>query len=425
VSAKKHKSDYFILSILGLLTASVLIWLVVRDMVRPDRAARWGSRTTYSTNVDGAIVPYTLFQRLGISVARSEKVLLRDVLDNIDVLFQLDPLIPMRSDETEDIRAWVASGGVLVCTEIPIGLARDLRALDRNRVRFSRPRRPPRRSDKAELSELTSIPVEHSRLPLARDVSHICFQTPEVLHINAADPNKPDASVEPLLVDSRGVRIAAHKFGRGRFIVLSDSSFLANGQIGKSDNSVLAANLVGYALSKAGGTRVLFDEYHLGSGPHTSGFSVLSRLLFTTAAGWAVLSLTVAGVFYLIYRGRRFGSRRDLEKTQRRSKLDYIYGVGATYRAAGANRLALKLLHDSLKRKMARLARLPHTASNASVATELSRRTGADGEQYKDVLDRCDDMLTRPKLSERELLMATKQLARMEMEIFDGHQRRK
>ena len=167
MSPKKHKSDYFILSVLGLLTAGVLILLVVRDMTRPDRGASLGFRTTYSTNVDGAIVPYTLFERLGISVARSERVLLRDVLDDVDVLFQLDPLMQVRSDETEDIRAWIISGGVFICTEIPMGFARDLRALGGRRGRFSRSHRLPRRSGETESPEPTSIPVEHSRLPLA------------------------------------------------------------------------------------------------------------------------------------------------------------------------------------------------------------------------------------------------------------------
>jgi hypothetical protein len=188
---------------------------------------------------------------------------------------------------------------------------------------------------------------------------------------------------------------------------------------------VLAANLVCFALSKAGGTNVVFDEYHQGSGHHTSGFSVLGKLLFTTPAGWAVLSLTVAGVLYLMYKGRRFGSRRDIERKQRRSKLDYIYGVGATYRAAGAHRLVLELVYDWLKRKLTGLTGLAHNATNETIATELSRRTNTDGRQYKEVLDRCDRLLARKKLSERNLLLATKQLARIEMEVFNEHRSRK
>lgn len=414
-----------ILFILGLVTAGVLILLVVGDMVRQGRSDSAGFRTTYSTNIDGTIISYTLFQRLGISVTRSEKVLLGDVLKDIDVLLQLDPFIPMRADEAEEMRTWVISGGVCVCTEIPMAFAHDLRALGGDRIRYGRFQPVRRHSDQTELSETTSIPVEHHHLPLARDVSTTHFETSDIIHIDVTDSNTPSRTVEPLLTDDRGVRIATHKFGRGCFILLSDSSFLANEHIGKNDNSIVATNLVSYALSKAGGANVVFDEYHLGSGRHTGGFSVLSTLLFTTSAGWTVLSLTVAGVFYLLYKGRRFGSRQDIERKQRRSKLDYIYSVGATYRAAGANRLALELVYHWLKDKLTNLTGLAHNVPNKTLATELSRRTDMDSRQYQEILDNCDKLLARTRLSQRDLLLAAKQLSRIEMEVLNEHRSRK
>lgn len=389
-----------------------------------DRSGPGGVRTTHSTNVDGAIVCYTLLERLGASVARSEKILLRDMLDQADVLFQLNPIVRVNSDEIDDIQAWLISGGILVCTEIPTDLARDLRALKGNRARFSSSRRVARKSDKAETSETTGIPVEHRSLTLARDVSKVHFETSEVFSMDVPDPNDRGEAVETLLVDDHGVRIAAHKLGRGRFIVLSDSSFLANSQIGKGDNSVLAVNLVSYALSKARGGRVVFDEYHLGYGYHETGLRVLSVLLFTTAAGWSVLSLTVAGMLYLIHKGQRFGFRRDLERKHRRSKLEYIYGVGATYRCAGANRLTLELIYVWLKRRMTSLVGLAHNASNGAIAAGLSGRTGTDHRRYKDVLDRCDKLLARARFSERDLLLAMKQLAQIETEVFNEHRNR-
>jgi hypothetical protein len=138
-----------------------------------------------------------------------------------------------------------------------------------------------------------------------------------------------------------------------------------------------------------------------------------------------VLCLTVAGVLLMVYKGRRFGLRRGLEAKQRRSKLEYIYGVGSTYHSAGANRLTLKLLFASLKRKTTGLAGLAHNASNRAIAVELSRRIGADPGHYQDVLDRCDGLLAQARLSERHLLLAMKQLAQIEMEIFNEHRNRK
>jgi hypothetical protein len=424
LSPKKHKADYFILGVLGALTAGVLFLLVFQDLGRQSRSQRSGVRTTYSTNVDGAVVCYTLFERLGISVARSKKILLGSVLDEADVLFHLNPVLPIGPGEVEDIRAWLIAGGVLVCTEIPRDLTRDLRVSNGDGTFGDCPFRR-RRRGKSRLSKAAPISADHRNLPLARDINDVGFRTSMVF---SADPSEIDNkydSAELLFADDCGARIGTQKFfGRGRLIVISDSSFLANGQIGKRDNSVLAANLVAYALSKAGGDKMVFDEYHLGYGYHETGFGALSRLLFTSGAGWAVLSLTAAGLLFMVQAGRRFGFRRGIDTKKRRSKLEYIYAVGSTYRSAGAARLTLKLVLTWFKRKTTRLLGLSQNASNQTIATELSCRTGADSRQYRQVLDRCDRLLLRAELPERHLILAMRQLAQIETEIFNEHRDR-
>ncbi|UCE47662.1 MAG: hypothetical protein JSW47_18940 [Phycisphaerales bacterium] len=424
MSPKKHKSDFLILGVLGAMTAGVLLVLVFWDLERQGHSRRSGIRTTYSTNVDGAIVCYTLLERLGISVVRSEKILLSNVLDKADVLFHLDPIISIGPGEVEDVRAWLISGGVLVCTEIPTELARDMRVILPDKTFRNSPfaRRKPGRSRSVVV---TYIPAKHRSLPLARDIGQLCFKTGMVFDVKPSDFDIAGGAAEFLFSDDLGARIGTQSMGRGRLIIVSDSSFLANGHIGKSDNSVLAANLVAYALSKAKGNRVVFDEYHLGYGYHETGFGVLSKLLFTSPAGWAVLSLTATGVLFMIQKGRRFGFRRSLETKHRRSKLEYIYGVGSTYRSAGATRLTLKLILTWLKRRATGLVGLAQNASNRAIATELSRRTGADPRQYQEVLDRCDRLLARAGLSERHLLLTMRQLAQIEMEIFNEHRNRK
>jgi hypothetical protein len=425
VSPKKHRTDYIILSVLGVLTAGVLFAFVFWGWVRENRAGSPGIRTTRSTNVDAAIVCYTLLDRLGISVGRSEKVLLSETLDEIDVLFLLDTIIPIHSGEIKDIKTWLMGGGVLICTEVPMGLHTNLKRLVENKTLAGNSRRKPQKPKEAEPYQTTFIPTEGKDLPLARDISRVCFQTSETFDANLVDPNRSGNAIEPLLIDSSGIRIVTHKLGRGRLIVLSDSSFLANGQIGKNDNSVLAVNLVCYALSQATGKRLVFDEYHLGYGYHKTGFDVLSVMLFTTAAGWSVLSLTAAGVLFMIYKGRRFGIRRSLEKKRRRSKLEYIYAVGSTYRSAGANRLTLELILNWLKRKSTNLTGLAQNASNRAIAAELSRHSGVDSQKYKEILDRCDELLAQTSLSARQLLLTIKQLTQIETEVFNEHRKRK
>jgi hypothetical protein len=425
VSNNKRKTDYLILGVLGALIIGVLFALVFSGWVRQDRSGMPGVRTTLSTNVDAAIVCYTLFERLGISVGRSEKVLIGDVFGKIDVLFLLNPIIPIHAGEIKNLQAWLIGGGVLICTEIPKGLRPNLDKLEKNKSSSSNFSHMPKKPKRSGRSQATPIPIEWRSMPLARDISEVHFETFDTFDADTLDPNHPGGAFEPLLFDNCGIRIVAHELGHGHIIILSDSTFLANGQIGKSDNSVLAVNLVSYALSKARGKKVVFDEYHLGFGYHQTGFKVLGKMLFSTAAGWMVLSLTVAGVLYVIYKGRRFGFRRSFERKYCRSKLEYIYAVGSTYRSAGANRLTLELIYDWLKHKATNLAGLTPNASNGTIANELSRRSGSDPQKYKEVFDRCDKLIAQTSLSERHLLLIIKQLVQIEMEVFNEHRNRK
>ena len=417
----KQKTDYIILGILGILIIGVLLALVFSGWVKQELPGMPGIRTTRSTNIDAALVCYTLFERLGISVERSEKALIGDVFEKIDVLFILNPIIQIHTGEVKNIRSWLISGGVLICTEIPKGLYPKFNKLRRSKISSSNLSHERRKTSRPKQPETTHILTERQNLPLARDVSEIYFKTFNTFNADLVDSNDSGSTFKPLLFDNCGLRIVTHELGRGRIIILSDSSFLANGQIGTHDNSILAVNLVSYALSKARSNRVVFDEYHLGFGYHETGFGVLSKMLFSTAAGWTVISLTVAGVLYIIYKGRRFGIRRSIEKKYRRSKLEYVYSVGSTYRSAGANRLTLKILFNWLKHRMVKLTGLNHNTSNNIIAAELSRRSGADHEKYKDILDRCDMLIAQTRLSERQLSLIVNELARIEMEVFNEH----
>ncbi|MCP4261899.1 MAG: hypothetical protein GY774_31010 [Planctomycetes bacterium] len=425
MSNNKRKTDYIILGVLGALITGVLFALVFSGWVKQDRSGMPGVRTTLSTNVDAAIVCYTLFERLSISVERSEKVLVGDVFEKIDVLFLLDSIIPIHTGEIKDIQSWLIGGGVLICTKIPKGLHPKLDKFQKRKTSSSNFSHMPKKNTRSRLSQTTLIPTERQSLPLARDILEVQFETFYTFDAATLDPNHTRGAFEPLLIDNCGIRIVMHELGHGRIIILSDSSFLANGQIGKSDNSVLAVNLVSYALSKARGNKVVFDEYHLGFGYHQTGFRVLAKMLFSTAAGWTVLSLTVAGVLYIIYKGRRFGIRRNLARKYRRSKLEYIYAVGSTYRSAGADRLTLKLIVNWLKHKVTNLTGLAQNAPNRTIAAELSRRSGVDQLKYEDIFDRCDMLIAQERLSQRQMLLIIKELARIEMEVFNEHRSRK
>ncbi len=206
-------------------------------------------------------------------------------------------------------------------------------------------------------------------------------------------------------------------------IVLAESSFLANGWIGRADNAILAANLVGYAVSKGRGGRVAFDEYHLGYGRRESRWGALAGMLFGTSAGWGILVVTFCGLLLLLAKGRRFGTRRAPGRARRRSKLEFVRSVGATYRAAGANRITLRLIYTWLIGRCARAVGLPESAPSGVIADALARRTGRGRHRYERAFKSCQDALAGGRLSGRRLSGALAALAEIESEVTDGRAR--
>jgi hypothetical protein len=412
---QSHKSEYTILAILGVVTAVALLWMAWAGMLRELRAGAPGVRTTRSTNEDGLLIGYTLFERLGLPVERSNRMLISDQLEGVGTVFLIDPLVPVGAAEIEDLSEWVARGGVLVTTEVLANLSPALRKLAKD---MPKPPRHPFRP--TAQGHLTDVLNEAKALPLAREVSAVFCETETVFGTDSPEPNAVPDVMERLFADNHGVRIAQWRVGRGCVILLSDSSFLANANIAEGDNAVLAANLVSYAQARAGYPRIVFNEFHFGAGGLGRGTGVLALLLFTTSPGWAVLALTAAGILFLFYQGRQFGPRRGLGQQRRRSKLEYVRAVGATYRAAGAHRLTLRLIYAWFRQQVMNRTGLTAGAANHLVAQELARRGRSPAAEYQRILDDCDRILSQPTISQRQLTVAVGQLARIEKEILHG-----
>jgi hypothetical protein len=409
---KTHRSEYTILLVLALVTGFVLFWLVRQGMIREDTSERQRIRTTRSASAEGMLACYMLFEQLGIEVSRSNRMLLSQELQDAAVVFLIDPVIPVHPDERTDLGQWIARGGVLVTTE-------SMKDLDPATDRLSLRGYASQQRDRA-VGPSTEVSASVRTLPLARDVSTVCLQSNRVFD-RKEDPPVTARPPESLFADRLGVRIVGHRMGRGHILVLSDSSFLANDVIAHDDNSVLAANLVTYALTAAGSRRVMFDDYHFGAGGVHQGFGVLGRMLFTTSAGWCVLTLTAAGLLYLILRGRQFGPRRDFRQQQRRrSKLEYVYAVGATYRAAGAHGLTFQLIYGWFRQRIAARTGLSPAVANRFIARTLAVRGGQDPDEYERVLDRCDALRSQNTISQHQLATALEQLARLEKEALHG-----
>ncbi|MHC4592945.1 MAG: DUF4350 domain-containing protein [Planctomycetota bacterium] len=424
MSAKGSRSDYLILAGLALACGIFVLLAALGGVFSETQDVRHLFRTTRSANVEGTIAFYTLLDRLGTRVYRSERPLLEDSLEEMSTLFLIAPAVPVKQHERQALRIWLRSGGVLVCEGSGARALSGLHGID---CRQNSHKKGECSCDRCQglAEDATKVSEERSELPLARDVSRLHFGSSRTLALAEGKPNRSGTPSDLLLTDSVGVRVAGTPVGKGYVIVLSDSSFLANGLIGKEHNATAAVNLAWYAMSKADGDGLAFDEYHFGFGTHESALGVLTDLLVRTSAGWAVLSLTAAGVLFLIYKGRRFGTRREPTRQRRRSKLEYVYSVASAYRSAAANQLTLRLIFDWFRRRSAQCAGLPRSAPPHDIASGLARRAGKPPARYRAAMRACEDALSQPRLSGHRMSKLLSELATIESEAFDATTRGK
>ncbi|GMU21585.1 MAG: hypothetical protein AMXMBFR13_16770 [Phycisphaerae bacterium] len=421
MSSGGRKSDYAILATLGVILIAALLAMTAAGWLDDQDDSVRGIRTTHSANIDGAMAAHALFERLGATLVRSEHALEPDRLAGMDVLWLIDPAIPVNGAEMRALEEWVCGGGVLVTTGLPSELFRGLTAFSPAPYQGCRSCRVQSPGPTGDAHAVTRVPTFARQVPLAQDVREVSLLTTEALPVNR-EPDE-DNRIRVLFEDGEGPRIASRRVGRGQVIALADSSFLANGMIGRGDNAILALNLTAYALSQARGRNMAYDEYHLGFGQYESGMRLLGGMLFTTAPGWAVLSLTVAGVMWLLNRGRRFGPRRAIERVRRRSKLEFARATGATWRAAGAHRLALRLLLAAWRRRAATLTGLPIEAPAGQIAAHLARRTGVRRERCEAILRSCEQAIHGTSLSSRRFATLVEQLGNLEREALDADSR--
>jgi hypothetical protein len=409
MATQKRHSDYVILLILGGVTALTLLALATMDMLSGQDESSIPS--TYDTGWQGTKAYFTLLERLGTPAGRLESSPVENALRQVHVLFLFHPYVAINRFERRTLQDWVSQGGVLICDtaaahgvfpdwHVPTDMAGEMPAMAWD------PERDP----------VTPIPDEEAQGPLARDVQAI------VLHGRGdlEELKSALAGSNSLLTDSVGPRVLEYPGKKGAVIVLADVSFLANGWIGREDNAILAMNLASYATARAGGGTILFDEYHLGSVARKTGAGLLREQLFKSSPGWAVLTLTLAGMMYLFYRGRRFGTRRGIAPSRRRSRMEFVFSLGATYRARKANVLTLQLLYRDMRSRLTTRLHLSEKATDTELAQRLSRPTGRTAASYQGVFTECEAALRSHSIPTMRFSRLLRDLGELEREAADG-----
>ena len=214
--------------------------------------------------------------------------------DAYSLYFAIDTVRPFSRTEAGAVTNWVLRGGTLVL--LPYPSVDD--PLQRNLgigIRYSSAR-------------IGGACYNHPGCVDPKIQPTLAFFTqPPAAHFSATsylELELTDDSWTPLVVQSGGstpiILVAMRQMGSGWVYAIADPSLLSNEGINQADNAALVLNIV----ARVSGRRaVAFDEVHNGS---LAGQDFLSAAR-ESPWGWTIAYLAVAGFFFALWGGRRFG----------------------------------------------------------------------------------------------------------------------
>jgi hypothetical protein len=281
------------------ITAAVLLAIVVGLRVLDDATRPPGghSSSSYATAPDGVAGYAELLQQHGHTVERLRASLASTRLDASSTLIVLDP--GALDDRAVDaMRSFAERGGQLVAGGL----------------------------EAPALERLVGSPV--TLAGTSADGATPLVPVPEIAgveRISASGDRAFSATGIALPVLARGDAIlaAVATIGRGRAVLLADTSPLTNELLGSDDDATL-----GLALAGPAGRPVLFAESVHGYGRAT-GLSALPT-------GWrvALAGLLVAVLALMLARGRRLGPPERADRELAPARREHVDAVAATLRKA-------------------------------------------------------------------------------------------
>jgi len=154
--------------------------------------------------------------------------------------------------------------------------------------------------------------------------------------------------------------------GRGRIALLADPSPLHNERLGRADNAALAL-----ALAGGSGETVYFAESVHGYGEQRGLAALPARLR------WALALLGLAGVAFVVARGRRLGPPELPRRELAPARLEYVEALATTLARGGASErdAAVEPVRVAAR---ARLERGEPLGADGREALERPARTDAD-----------------------------------------------
>lgn len=147
-------------------------------------------------------------------------------------------------------------------------------------------------------------------------------------------------------------------FGAGRIVIVSDPDFLANDALRVCAFGFDASAIRAMEFLRDGSDvprqRIVFDEYHQGSGAQSATIRAMAKYLGGTASGRAVFQLVAAGLVLLIAAAPRAVPPSDPARIERRSPLEHVDALARAYAHVGATRTGALRLLRGLRRRVER-----------------------------------------------------------------------
>ena len=269
--------------------------------------------SSYATGPDGDAAYASLLLRVGHHVVRERKTPAQVELGPTDTAIVLDPPFVERDDLTA-LETFVASGGRLVAS----AGANWLRA----------PLPTPKLGSDGRTHVMPFAPI-----PELAGVRRVT---------SSGGPRWEDVgNALPSLGDSVGPLLVAASPGRGRVLLLSDSSPLQNRYLDRDDNARLALGLAGAPRRRV----VFFESYH-GYG-RSSGLAAIPFRWKT-----ALLIEAAAVLTFMLARVRRLGPPEAETRELAPPRAEYVRSLAATLARTRDRREALEPLRTEVRRRL-------------------------------------------------------------------------
>lgn len=288
----------------------------------------------------------------------------RDGVDGASSLIVADPKIPLGKRELESLNRWLTDGGQLILLSRNGWPLRDRLGADNESTEQAEQSNDGtvKEIEDELYNETDSETAQPTATFLSRYAPGLRWAKPANFRVEPAVGTSIPAEDVKLRwrrsfaqVDGAKSIAAANsealaveiKVGEGRIVAIADPTMVSNGALRRSDNAVWLVSLV----AGWGDGRVLFDEYHHGFGDKRSAAS-LAWAFAKTPWGWCLWQIAAAGLLYTFVYRRRFGRISEPPTFERSSPLDLVDARAGIFRAAGAQRLATRLMVQNLSQEL-------------------------------------------------------------------------